>query len=216
MVLAGAGVPIAAGVCYETPPRRAPPLQFPLIVKLAGEDASTGIDRGSVVQDFAALKRRVEALLARHPGPILVEEFIAGREIYVSLVGATPTALPLHEIDFTAMPASCPPIVTYVGKWNPGSPEDLGSRSVRATKLGSLAEALPQLATRAFRALDLRDYARVDFRVDGHGVPHVIDVNPNCDLSAGAGMARAAGFARWTHTQLVDKICQSAMMRQKA
>jgi D-alanine-D-alanine ligase len=213
VVLAGAGVPIAAGVVYEAPPRRAPPLAFPLIAKLAAEDASTGIDRGSVVHDLATLTRRVAVLLARFPGPVLVEEFIAGREIYVSLVGGAPTVLPPHEIDFAKMPADCPAIVTYAGKWEPGSVEDLGSRPTRATKLGPLATVLPQLAVRAFRALDLRDYARVDFRVDVHGVPHVIDVNPNCDLSAGAGIARAAGFARWTHTQLIDKICQSAWAR---
>jgi D-alanine-D-alanine ligase len=213
LVLAGAGVPIAAGTQYDAVPRRAPALVFPLFVKLAGEDASVGIDAGSVVHDFHALARRVESLLARYPGPVLVEEFIPGREIYVSLVGPGPIALPPHEIDFSGMPADVPPIVTYAGKWDPASPESLGSQPVRARRLGKLGPELAAIARRVFMALGLTDYARVDFRVDVAGRPYVIDVNPNCDLSAGAGMARAAGFGGWSHAELVDRICRSALLR---
>jgi D-alanine-D-alanine ligase len=213
VLLAGAGVPIAGGTSYAETPRRAPPLAFPLMVKLAGEDASVGIDSGSVVHDFAALARRVSELLARYPGPVLVEEFIPGREIYVSLVGAHPVALPPHEIDFSEMPAGCPPIVTYAGKWDPQHPESRGSQPVRARRLGTLGPLLTVIARRAFATLGLHDYARVDFRVDVAGRPYVIDVNPNCDLSAGAGMARAAGFAGWSHAELIDRICRSALLR---
>ena len=213
LLLVGAGVPVPAGTAYDAPPRRAPPLTFPLMVKLAGEDASVGIDGGSVVHDLAGLARRVAALLGRYPGPVLVEEFVPGREIYVSLVGAVPTALPAHEIDFSEMPTGAPAIVTYAGKWDPASPDFGGSRSVRARRLGSLAAVLPAIAQRAERALGLRDYARVDFRVDVAGRPYVIDVNPNCDLSAGAGIARAAGFAGWTHADLIDEICRAAWVR---
>ena len=215
-LLAGAGVPSAAGTQYDAVPRRAPPLTFPLFVKLAGEDASVGIDAGSVVHDFHALARRVDALLGRYTGPVLVEEFIPGREIYVSLVGPGPTALPPHEIDFSGMPAECPPIVTYAGKWDPASPESLGSQPVRARRLGRLGPELAAIARRAFAALGLCDYARVDFRVDVAGRPFVIDVNPNCDLSAGAGMARAARFGGWSHAELVDRICRSALARHGA
>jgi D-alanine-D-alanine ligase len=215
LVLVGAGVPIAAGMQYDEVPRRAPPLTFPLFCKLAGEDASVGIDAGSVVHDFHALSRRVDALLARYSGPVLVEEFIPGREIYVSLVGPGPLALPPHEIDFSAMPAECPPIVTYAGKWDPSSPESLGSQPVRARRLGRLGPELAAIARRTFLALGLSDYARVDFRVDVAGRPFVIDVNPNCDLSTGAGMARAASFAGWSHAELVDRICRSALARAR-
>jgi D-alanine-D-alanine ligase len=215
LLLAGAGVPIPAGMQYDEVPRRAPPLTFPLFCKLAGEDASVGIDAGSVVHNFHALARRIDVLLARYSGPILVEEFIPGREIYVSLVGPGPFALPPHEIDFSAMPAECPPIVTYAGKWDPSSPESLGSQPVRARRLGRLGPELAAIARRAFSALDLSDYARVDFRVDVAGRPFVIDVNPNCDLSTGAGMARAAAFAGWSHAQLVDRICRSALARAR-
>jgi D-alanine-D-alanine ligase len=213
LVLSGAAVPIPAGTQYDAVPRRAPPLVFPLFCKLAAEDASVGIDAGSVVHDLQSLARRVDSLLARYPGPVLVEEFIPGREIYVSLVGPGPKALPPHEIDFSGMPAECPAIVTYAGKWDPASPESIGSQPVRARKLGRLGPQLASIARRAFAALGLRDYARVDFRVDVAGRPFVIDVNPNCDLSAGAGMARAASFGGWSHAELVDRICRSAMLR---
>ena len=211
VLLGAAGVPIASGVTLGAIPTRSPPLRYPLIAKLANEDASVGIDRGSVATDFTALKQQVKKLLAKYPGPVLVEEFIAGREIYVSIVGDT--ALPPHEIDFSAMPKECPPIVTFDAKWKPGSAEDLGSRPTRAENLHELAELLPAIAMRAFHALELSDYARIDFRVNDAGHPYVIDVNPNCDLSESAGMARAARYASWSYPRLIGEICNAAWAR---
>ena len=62
-------------------------------------------------------------------------------------------------------------------------------------------------------ALELRDYGRVDFRVAEDGTPYVIDVNPNCDISPDAGVARAARAANMTYPQLIGKICQIAWER---
>jgi D-alanine-D-alanine ligase len=213
VLLGAAGVPVASGVALSEP-RGKLPLGFPRIVKPAAEDASVGIDRGSVVHDEKATKARVAALLASHAGPILVEEYIAGREVYVSLVGTPLEALPPHEIDFSRMPEGCPPIVTWAGKWVADSPENTGSKPIEAKLTRSLRGMLFGLATRAAEVLGLRDYARVDFRIDGDR-PYVIDVNPNCDLSRNAGMARAAAAVGMDYSALVKLLVRYALRRRK-
>jgi hypothetical protein len=93
-------------------------LPFPLIVKPTREDASVGISRRSVVRDKKSLAARVAEVRARFRQPVLVERFIDGRELYVTLLGAEPVAMPMHEIDFSALPAGRPRIVSYDGKWD--------------------------------------------------------------------------------------------------
>ena len=189
-------------------------LPFPLIVKPTREDASVGITRDSVVHDRAALARRVAAVRREFRQPVLVEQYIEGREIYVSMLGAKPQILPMHEIDFSAMPAHKPRIVSYEGKWDASSDEYHGTRSVRCGELDAVTRARCQAAARAaFHALELRDYARVDLRVSAEGVPYVIDVNPNCDLSDGAGVSRAASYGGLSYPQLIQQICEAALRR---
>jgi D-alanine-D-alanine ligase len=197
----------------ELPSVKLPP--FPLIVKPAREDASTGISLSSVVNDADALKQRVEAVLTRYKQEALVEQFIGGREVYVSLVGngASLEALPMHEVDFSAMPAGAPHIVTYEGKWNTASPEYHGTRPMRAELPPAVRGKLADAARAAFFALELRDYARVDLRLGPDGKPYVIDINPNCDLSNGAGVSRAAGFGGISYPQLIERVVLSAMAR---
>ena len=107
-----------------------------------------------------------------------------------------PEVLPLHEIDFCEMPADRPRIVSFEGKWVEDSAEFRGTRPVPCELPPELQERVASTALQAFRALELRDYGRVDLRLDADGQPYVIDVNPNCDLSGdGGGFARAARAA---------------------
>jgi D-alanine-D-alanine ligase len=190
-------------------------LPFPLIVKPSREDASVGIDRNSVVHTERELSRKVAEVVERFRQPALVERFIEGREIYVSLVGnETPEALPMHEIDFLGLPMEFPRIVSYAGKWHTDSDEWRFTRPVRADHLSEVeVQRLEDVALAAFRALELRDYARVDLRLGTDGVPYVIDVNPNCDLSNGAGVSRAAALANWTYPELIERIVLTALRR---
>lgn len=215
-ILRAYGVPTPAGFVVEAEealPAELPP--FPLIVKPTREDASTGIWLRSVVEDRAALCARVDEVRRRYRQPVLVERFIAGRELYVSLLGngREPLALPLHEIDFAAMPRGAPHIVTYDGKWSPSSAEYRGTQSVRALLSEALRDLCAEVARAAFSALELRDYARIDLRVASDGSPFVIDVNPNCDLSDGAGVARAASFAGLSYPDLIERIVAAARAR---
>lgn len=190
-------------------------LKFPLLVKPSHEDASAGIDRGSVVYRRAALRRRVEQLCAQFHQPALVEEYLKGREFNVTIFGNDPAeVLPLSEIDFSDLPSDCPPIVTFRAKWDPGSDEYRGTRPVCPAKVGvRLRRKLETLARRAGQLLGCRDYCRVDLRLAADGTPFVLEVNPNPDLSEDAGVARAASAHGWSYDELILRTMELALER---
>src|SRR3989475_543881 len=124
---------------------------LPAIVKPAAEDASAGLDRGSVVSDRKALRARVAAM-TEQIDEVLVQEYVAGREFNVGFVGTR--VLPIAEIDFSRMPEGAWPILTYAGKWEAGSPDDLGSVPVCPAAIPQkLAERLGKLAGGAGRGV---------------------------------------------------------------
>ena len=194
-------------------------LSFPLIVKPAREDASVGICCDSVVRDETALEQRVAYVLEHYRQPALVEEFIAGREIYVSILerlGQEPQVFPFFEIDFSDLPSDLPKIVSFEGKWVEQSVEYKGTRPVRCEGLGTeLRATVAKAALGAFRAAGLRDYARMDIRLSKDGIPYIIDVNPNCDLSdLAGGFSRAAKAAGLSYKELILRIAELALSRQ--
>jgi D-alanine-D-alanine ligase len=218
--LARAGVPTPPA-CVMCGPDDPFDLDFPVIVKPVREDGSLGIDARSVVHDERALRERVAERVERHAQPCLVERFVEGRELNVALFGhPTARVLPLQEIDFGALPEGAPRVVTYDAKWRAGSADDLGTRPVLLVK--GAENALPpgvaarvrRVAAAAFAAVGVRDYGRVDVRVDASGAPHVVDVNPNCDLSPAAGLARAASAVGLDHTALVRLLVRYALARR--
>jgi D-alanine-D-alanine ligase len=194
-------------------------LDYPWFVKLAHEDASLGITEANVVRDAAALRTRARELMAEYHQPVIAERYIEGREVNVTLLGngKNVSVLPLHEIDFAAMPADRPRIVSYAAKWDEAHVDYAGTKPV------PLRNATPELvaecervARGAWLAVELRDYGRVDLRVDAHGHAWVIDVNPNPDISPDAGVCRAGAAAGMAYPQLVDRVAQIALARIRA
>jgi D-alanine-D-alanine ligase len=189
-------------------------LPFPLIVKPSREDASVGVDFDSVVEDERSLKDAVRRILRTFKQPALVERFIPGREVYVSLLGNSPrTALPLTEIRFGETFAGRPHIVSYRAKWEPSSPECIDSPSVPCTLPRELEARVVETALAAFEALGCRDYGRVDLRLSEDGQPWVIDINPNCDLHPEAGFARSAAAAGLEYSALALRLVDVALER---
>src|SRR3984957_2860746 len=213
--LEAAGIPTPAGRIL-TRPDEACDLPFPLIVKPVREDGSVGIWRTSVVPSPGELARAVEAVVTTFRQPALVEPFIDGRELNVGLIGhPTPRVLPLSEMPFGALPVVVPRIVSYDAKWTTGSVDDLGTVPVLHPQLpNAVAARVRRAAAGAFRAVGIRDYGRVDVRLAATGIPYVVDVNPNCDLSSGAGMARAAAAVGIDYGALVGLLVRYALRRR--
>jgi D-alanine-D-alanine ligase len=189
-------------------------LTYPLIVKPAREDASIGIDFDSVVHSPTALEKAVTRVWRTFGQPALVERYIAGREVYVPLLGNRPRkALPLTEIQFGAAFVGKPNIVSYRAKWETESPECEDSEPVRAELPAALEQRCIDVAQHAFSAIGCRDYGRVDLRIDVHGQPFVIDVNPNCDLHPLAGFTRAAQHTGLSYADLAMHLVELALER---
>jgi D-alanine-D-alanine ligase len=218
-VLLGRGVAVPRGQLVSTEFECAAlDLRFPVIVKPAREDASVGITSASVVSDQMALEQRVRHILEHYRQPALVEEFIEGREIYVSLlgqVGHEPQVFPFFEIDFSDMPPDRPKIVSFEGKWVEDSVEYKGTRPVRCTGLSDqLRDKIARTARAAFATVGLRDYGRIDIRLSADGTPYVIDVNPNCDLSdLAGGFSRAAKAAGLSYKEVILRLTTLALSR---
>ena len=194
-------------------------LEFPLIVKPPQEDASIGITAKSVVRDVRELLETMGAVHTEFQQPVLVEQFVDGREFYVGVLGnAQAEALPIIELDFSGLPADRPRIASWEAKWGDGRPgggeEYAGTRSVFAEGLEEgLAARIREAGVAAFHALRLRDYGRVDLRVTADGEIYVIEVNPNCYLERSGEFARAAERAGIGYDALICRIVELAAAR---
>ena len=190
-------------------------LAFPLIVKPSREDASVGIDDRSVVYNIADLRARVRYVLEEFDQPALVEQYIDGRELNVAVVGNKhPLVLPISEIDFSGLAEGAHKIVSYEAKWMHGTVAFEGTKGVCPAPLTALQEAkIKEIALRCYQIIGCRDYARVDFRLTKEGVPYVLEVNPNPDISDDAGFARSARTYGFTFSEMIGKIVESALER---
>jgi D-alanine-D-alanine ligase len=218
-VLRARGIPVPSGLLVTTEDTSAVSLRFPMIVKPSREDASVGITSASVVHDPEQLAERVRHVLRHYQQPAVVEEFIEGREIYVSLLGRLgerPQIFPFFEIDFSDMPADRPKIVSFEGKWVEDSVEYRGTRPVRCEGLTpAMRQRIADTAEAAFAAIELRDYARMDFRLAPDGTPYIIDVNPNCDLSdLAGGFSKAARAGGLSYKEVILRIVGLALSRR--
>jgi D-alanine-D-alanine ligase len=221
-VLIAHGVPTPPYRFLRTPSdlddRTLEALDYPYFVKLVHEDASLGITEANVVADAAALRARSRELMIEHRQPVLAERYVEGREINVTMLGWGDRVeiLPLHEIDFAAMPADRPHIVSYAAKWDEHHVDYAGTKPVPlANASAALIAEIERVSLAAWHAVDLRDYGRVDLRVDDAGIPWVIDVNPNPDISPDAGVARAAQAAGMSYPQMVAHIAEVSLARHR-
>jgi D-alanine-D-alanine ligase len=194
-------------------------LAFPLIVKPAFEDASGGIEAGSVVQDQDALEARVAHVLEEFEMPALVEEYIEGREIHAAIIGNhPPEVLPLFEMEFDEQESGDawqPQIISYRAKWDPHSQDFYSMDAVVPPRdLDPVVERyIREVAVGAFRAVRGRDYARVDMRVDPEGQPFILEVNPNPDLVDGAAFAMCAAASGRSYGETLATIADLAVAR---
>jgi D-alanine-D-alanine ligase len=189
----------------------------PLIVKPAHEDASLGIGPESVVTQFEPLLRQIERVRNRY-GPVLVEQFVVGREFNAAVLAIDkPRLLPLAEIEFALDGPPGWQIVTYEAKWSAGSAADRATPARCPAQLdAATAERIGQIALAAFRLTGCRDYARVDLRMDSQGRVYVLEVNANPDIGPTAGFARALRAGGWSYEDFVDRLVQNVFATRSA
>lgn len=187
------------------------------IVKSATEDASLGLDDGSVVQGRDAVAARARECESRFGGRWFAESYVDGAEYNVAMVerGGLMTVLSLPEMCFEDWPDGKPRIVGYRAKWDPDSIES--DQTVRRfglkTRDPALAQRLSALALDAASLFGMRGYARVDFRVDRQGRPMILEINPNPSLDPVAGFAAAAKDAGLSYQELIALILEAAIRR---
>lgn len=194
-------------------------ISFPLLVKPPQEDASLGITQKSVVNDVKELLDVISSTQQEYQSPVLVEEFIDGREFYVGVIGNSKVeALPLIELDFSKFPAGLPKIASWEAKWGDDGDEKgaqfEGTKSIFPSNLSEeLADKIKQVAIDSFQALRLRDYARIDLRVTPEDEVYVIEANPNCYLEKNSEFARAAQQGGLEYPALIARIVELASAR---
>jgi D-alanine-D-alanine ligase len=190
-------------------------LTFPVIVKPAREDGSIGIEFNAVVSSIRELMERIDWLHANFDSPVLIEEYVEGREIYVGIIGNdNPTALPPVELDLSKLPEGTPRIAGAEVKWGKGTRAYRDTKSAVAEDLAEETVALLQTtAIAVYQALELRDYARIDMRLRPDGRVAVIEANPNPWLASKAEFVMAARKAGHNYTQLIGEIVDLAQAR---
>ncbi len=190
-------------------------LEFPVIVKPTVEDASMGIDLGSVVCNREDLFRRVAYIIEEYQQAAMVEQFIAGRELAVAMWGnEILEILPISEDDYSAIPNPLEHLLTYESKWKPESPyfQNIPAR-IPADLTSREAQVIQKVARDSFRAVGLRDLGRVDIRFE-NGIPYVIDINELPDLSPDAGFWNSVHATGLTYPQMVERILINALKRE--
>jgi D-alanine-D-alanine ligase len=182
-------------------------MQFPLIVKSLFFEASAGISQASVVENAEQLAKRVTFIHENLGTAAIVEQFIDGRELYVGVIGNERLeAFPVWEMSFDKMPENRWRIATERVKWSTQYQKRHGIMTARADLDAATIDRVQKLAKRAYRALDLNGYARVDVRMDDEGRPFVLEANPNPNLAYGEDFAESAEVAGVTYEKLLDRI----------
>jgi D-alanine-D-alanine ligase len=188
-------------------------MPFPVIVKPAWEHASVGIDDGSVCHDMASVEARVGRLRDELGQPIIVEEFIDGRELNVTLLerrGGQAEALAVAELLFVDWPEGKPRIINYKAKWEEEAFEYVNTPRVFNPEDAPL-ELVKEIALRCWRAFRLKGYARVDMRLDREGRPFVLEVNSNPCIAPWSGYIAGALQAGITESEVIEEIVLAAV-----
>lgn len=188
---------------------------FPAIVKPAREHCSTGVTREAVVDNSEQLHARIAYNLNEYgPWGVIVEDFIEGNEYNVAVWGnERPEVLPIGMIDFSGFDDYHDRICSFDAKWSEGSKEWNNTSVICPAPIDEeLRKRLEGLAMATYKLFGIRDYARIDIRVRD-GVPYVLDVNSNPDITTSGGLVRSMNRAGYSYGAGVAKILAMAASR---
>ena len=216
-VLAAEGIATPRARFIERPDDAAlAELRYPVIVKPVAEGSGKGIHDDDVIASPAALAAAARRKLARYQQPVIVEEFLTGRELTAALIGNAGAwvVLPLVEVNFAAIHAGRHRVYGYEAKWADPTPDDL----LCPASIGdTLRKEIETLVTATCEALRIRDWARIDVRLDAEDRPHVLDVNPLPGIMPGVDdiscFTRSAFAAGLDYGAMVRRLVDTALRR---
>ncbi|HOC24235.1 MAG TPA: ATP-grasp domain-containing protein [bacterium] len=195
-------------------------LPLPLMVKPLHEGSSKGIKDNSLVRTSAELRERVGEVSRHYRQPVIVERFLPGREFTVGFIGNNPglEILPVVEIDHAQLPRGAAPIYSYEAKWIwDTTDKPLAIFKCPADISAELQAGIEDLVRKVVKVLRLKDWGRIDIRLDEKDEPQIIEVNPlpgilpnPDDNSCLPKAARAAGYS---YNQLILRVVEEAAVR---
>jgi D-alanine-D-alanine ligase len=191
---------------------------YPAIVKPNSGDCSVGITARSVAytpEELAEALQTVRAQVGAHR-PLLVEEFLTGKDLTVGIIGNASggyTMLPITEDDYSALPPDLPPICGYEAKWLADSPYMLDVKTVVADVSDATRGLIEECSLALFERLGCRDYARFDWRLDGSGEPRLLEANPNPGWCWDGHLAKQAAYAGHDYQAMLGLILEAAAQR---
>jgi len=195
-----------------SPLRRLKRFKFPAFVKPRCEDSSDGISKASFARDEGEAIERAQFIHQKFECDALIEEYIEGRELYVSVLGNRRlTVFPPREVFFDNMPADVPRFATYHAKWNEAYREKWGITNGAARELPPEVNGdLPKISRNIYGWLKIRTCGRMDFRLTPEGELFVIEVNPNPSLSQDEDFAQSAAAGGMDYDSLITAILSLA------
>ncbi|HBO83626.1 MAG: D-alanine--D-alanine ligase [Deltaproteobacteria bacterium GWC2_42_11] len=195
-------------------------LSFPLIVKPLYEGSSKGIRNDSIVYNIDDLNKKTEWVINEYRQPALVEEFLDGREFTVAVMGNGDevNCLPIVEINYSTLPEGVNPIYSYEAKWLWDTPDNpLEIFTCPAQIEAELTQRIEEICKRAFQVLDIKDWCRIDIRLDGKGTPHILELNPLPgilpDPKSNSCFPKAARAAGMDYNRLINTVLDIACKR---
>lgn len=193
---------------------------LPAIVKPMYEGSSKGIKNNSVVYQPEALHERVAEVTTLYQQPVIVEEFLSGREFTVGTLGNLPDleVLPIVEIDHSRLPDGAAPIYSYEAKWIWDVPEKpLEIFRCPADLPENLKKEIHDLVVRVCKVMRLRDWSRIDVRLDSAGRPHILEINPLPGIlpnpEDNSCLPKAARTAGYSYAQMIHRVVDAAKQR---
>jgi D-alanine-D-alanine ligase len=188
-------------------------LKFPIVVKPLKEEASYGISQASFVETDDQFKERVQFIHTSHDCDVIAEEYIAGRELYVSVIGNHKLdVFPIRELVFKEVPPDEPKMATYRAKWDEEYRKRWGLQNRFAEGIDpALARDIVQRCKRIYRLLTIDGYARIDLRVTPANEIYFIEANPNPILAEDEDFAQSAQKNGLTYPQLIERIIRTGL-----
>jgi len=190
---------------------------FPVLAKPIGEGSSKGVNAKNLVNDTESLRKIVIELLENFHQPVLVEEYLPGREFTVGVIGTPPMVLPIIEVTFKDLPEGMPKFDHYEAKWVYDNPNASDPLMCPAEVDGNLKNKIESLCLKSFDALEMADWARIDVRLDKNGEPSFIEINcpPGIipDPKENSRFPRAARVAGLSYEKMIEEILKSACLR---